>query len=236
MVAPLKDIEPLPTTAVIVPPPQLPDRPFGVETTRPAGRLSVKPIPVSVVAELLFLMVKVREDELPVDIPARPNDLLIVGGATTVIIVEACAVSTVAMAKRAPIDVALNVAPAVPVALIAWSAPVILPPSALKLTGNPINAVRLETLIGLFPVSVRKLAVKAVDPPAGMEAEAGVTVSVKAGSVVRVPAPGPISFSFGPPILAHQLSVKSAVPPVTFTVFPLAGVAVVLLTKRLKLK
>src|SRR5882724_2341686 len=46
-VAPLKDAEPLPATAVIVPPPQLPARPFGVDTTRPAGKLSLKPIPVS---------------------------------------------------------------------------------------------------------------------------------------------------------------------------------------------
>jgi hypothetical protein len=36
--------------AVMVPPPQLPVRPFGVDTTRPAGRVSVKPTPVRAVA------------------------------------------------------------------------------------------------------------------------------------------------------------------------------------------
>ena len=40
--------------AVMVPPPQLPVRPFGVETTKPAGRVSLKPTPVSVVVVLLF--------------------------------------------------------------------------------------------------------------------------------------------------------------------------------------
>ena len=54
MVAPAKETEPLPATAVIVPIPQLPARPFGVDTTRPAGRLSVKPIPVRLAVALLF--------------------------------------------------------------------------------------------------------------------------------------------------------------------------------------
>jgi hypothetical protein len=40
--------------AVIVPPPQLPVRPFGVETTKPAGNVSLKPMPFSVVPVLLF--------------------------------------------------------------------------------------------------------------------------------------------------------------------------------------
>src|SRR5437660_378242 len=45
-VPPDKLIEPLPATAVIVPAPQEPARPFGVETTRPAGRVSVKATPL----------------------------------------------------------------------------------------------------------------------------------------------------------------------------------------------
>ncbi len=36
-----------PAVAVIVPPPQLPVSPLGVETTRPAGNVSVKATPVS---------------------------------------------------------------------------------------------------------------------------------------------------------------------------------------------
>ena len=49
-VAPLRLTLPDPATAVIVPPPHVPERPFGVDTTRPPGNVSVKPTPVSVVA------------------------------------------------------------------------------------------------------------------------------------------------------------------------------------------
>ena len=53
-VAPLRLIDPLAATAVMVPPPQLPTRLFGLFTTRPAGRLSVNPTPVRLLAALLF--------------------------------------------------------------------------------------------------------------------------------------------------------------------------------------
>lgn len=49
-VAPDKLITLVFCVAVMVPPPQLPVRPFGVDTTRPAGRVSVKPTPVRAVA------------------------------------------------------------------------------------------------------------------------------------------------------------------------------------------
>jgi hypothetical protein len=44
----------VPGVPVIVPPPQLPVRPFGVEITRPAGSASVNVTPVSAVVVLLF--------------------------------------------------------------------------------------------------------------------------------------------------------------------------------------
>jgi hypothetical protein len=46
--APLKLMVPDPAVAVMVPPPQLPMSPFGVETIKPAGSESVKPMPDSV--------------------------------------------------------------------------------------------------------------------------------------------------------------------------------------------
>ena len=55
--------EKLPAVAVIVPAPQVPVRPFGVEITRPAGSVSLKPTPVRAVVVLLFWMVKVSEVE-----------------------------------------------------------------------------------------------------------------------------------------------------------------------------
>src|SRR6478609_5963882 len=69
----------------MVPPPQEPVRPLGVEITRPAGSVSLKPTPVSVVPVLLFWMVKVSEVEPFSGMLAAPNALMITGGPTTVI-------------------------------------------------------------------------------------------------------------------------------------------------------
>jgi hypothetical protein len=49
-----------PAVAVIVPPPQDPFRPFGVDTIRPDGNVSVNASPVSVVVVLGFVSVKLR--------------------------------------------------------------------------------------------------------------------------------------------------------------------------------
>jgi hypothetical protein len=45
---------PEPAVAVIVPAPHVPVNPFGVETTKPAGSVSLKPTPVSALVALLF--------------------------------------------------------------------------------------------------------------------------------------------------------------------------------------
>src|SRR5215469_9041318 len=70
--------------AVMVPPPQEPVSPFGVEMIRPAGRVSLKPTPVSVTAFGL-LMVKLRLVEPFSGMLAAPKTLAMLGGATTVI-------------------------------------------------------------------------------------------------------------------------------------------------------
>ena len=51
---PLRLITPVACVAVIVPPPQVPVSPFGVEITSPAGKVSVNPVPVRAVVVLLF--------------------------------------------------------------------------------------------------------------------------------------------------------------------------------------
>src|SRR6478672_9869926 len=84
IVPPLRLITLVPAVAVIVPPPQEPVRPFGVETTRPAGRVSLKPTPVSDVLVLLFWMVKVKLVEPFSGIEAAPNALIMTGGPVTV--------------------------------------------------------------------------------------------------------------------------------------------------------
>ena len=53
-VAPVRLTTLVPAVAVIVPPPQEPVNPFGVETTSPAGNVSVNPTPESVCPALLF--------------------------------------------------------------------------------------------------------------------------------------------------------------------------------------
>src|SRR5579872_2876761 len=54
MVAPLRLITLVFCVAVIVPPPQEPVRPFGVEMIRPAGSVSLKPMPERLAVVLLF--------------------------------------------------------------------------------------------------------------------------------------------------------------------------------------
>ena len=73
----------VPAVAVMVPPPQEPVKPFGVETTRPAGSVSVNPTPVRAIAFGLAI-VKLSEVEPFSGMLAAPNALLISGGPTTV--------------------------------------------------------------------------------------------------------------------------------------------------------
>jgi hypothetical protein len=82
--APDRLIVPEPGTAVIDPPPQLPDKPLGSATTNPAGRLSVKPTPVRVVSMFGLLIENPRIVVLPVKIGFAVKDLAMAGGATTV--------------------------------------------------------------------------------------------------------------------------------------------------------
>lgn len=74
-----------PAVATIAPPPQLPARPLGVATARPAGSVSVKAMPVSAIALAAGLtMLKVNVVEPPGGMEAGANDLAMGGGATTV--------------------------------------------------------------------------------------------------------------------------------------------------------
>src|SRR5262245_37755885 len=60
MVPPDKLITLVPCVAVIVPAPQEPLSPLGVEITRPAGSVSLKATPLRATVVLLFWMVKLR--------------------------------------------------------------------------------------------------------------------------------------------------------------------------------
>ena len=84
MVPPLRLITPDPAVAVMVPLPQEPVMPFGVETTRPAGSVSVNPTPVSAVVVLGLVIVKLREVDPFSGMLAAPNALVIMDGPLTV--------------------------------------------------------------------------------------------------------------------------------------------------------
>jgi hypothetical protein len=79
-------IELPPAVAVIVPPPHVPVCPFGVDTTRPAGNVSENAMLLRLCVVFGLVMVKLRL-VLPFSgTVGLPNVLLIVGGATTVML------------------------------------------------------------------------------------------------------------------------------------------------------
>lgn len=82
--APLRLMRLVACVAVMVPPPQLPTRRFGVETANPAGRVSVKPTPLSVIVLAAGLvMVKLKDVDPFSGTLEPPKVMLIVGGAAT---------------------------------------------------------------------------------------------------------------------------------------------------------
>ena len=83
IVPPVKVTVPEPAVAVIVPAPQVPARPFGVETTNPAGRVSVNATPVSAIDALALVIVKVSEVEPARPIEAAPKAFAMLGGVPT---------------------------------------------------------------------------------------------------------------------------------------------------------
>ena len=66
--------------AVIVPPPQVPLRPLGVATTKPAGSVSLKPTPLREAPAFGLVMVKLREVAPFSGMLPAPKDLVMVGG------------------------------------------------------------------------------------------------------------------------------------------------------------
>jgi hypothetical protein len=113
-VAPAKVMLPDAATAVIVPPPQVPTRPFGVWTTSPAGNVSVKPTPVRAVAALGLAMVKLSEVAPLSGMLAAPKLFAIVGGAVAAVTVTlAVAVPPLPPSTEVTAEVVLTFAPAV---------------------------------------------------------------------------------------------------------------------------
>jgi hypothetical protein len=115
-VPPARLAEPDPAVAVMVPLPQVPERPLGVAITTPAGRVSVKATPLSDAPGLGLVMVKLRLVLPPTTKLAAPNDLLMVGGLTAATVTLAEAVLPVPPSVEPTAPVVLFLAPdAVPV-------------------------------------------------------------------------------------------------------------------------
>ena len=83
-VAPVKLTVPDPAVAVMVPPPQEPVSPFGVDTTRPAGSVSMNSMLVTETVVFGFVMLKLRVVEPFSGTVVAPNALVIVGGISAV--------------------------------------------------------------------------------------------------------------------------------------------------------
>ena len=79
-VAPERLTVPDPATAVITPPPQLPDNPFGVATSKVPGSVSLKPIPDRASAALGLVRMKFRRVVEFGKMPDCAKNLPITGG------------------------------------------------------------------------------------------------------------------------------------------------------------
>jgi len=154
-VTPLNEMLPEPATAVAVPA-QVLASPFGVATTRPAGRASAKPTPVrATVLAPGFVMVKVNEVEPFSGIVDVPKALLIVGAAAALRFAEAVLpvpplvelIVPVVLTKL-PATVAVTFTLSVQLALVATETPV------NETIPEPATAVGVPTQLFTNPLGV----------------------------------------------------------------------------------
>jgi len=208
-----------PAAAVMVPPPHEPVRPFGVETTSPAGRLSVNAMPVKEDEAFGLLMVKLSE-VLPFRrMVAAPKDLVMVGGVATLRF--AVAVLPVPPLVELTLPVVLVKFPeAVPVTFTVRMQllPVAMVPPVSEILPEPATAVAVPPQVLVRPfgvattspagkVSVNATPFSATVLPAGL-------VMVKVRDVVPfsgiAAAPKALAIDGG----ATTLMLAEAVPPV----------------------
>ncbi len=123
-VAPVRDIVVLPAFAVSVPPQIGPVAPPELATTRPLGKLSVKPTPVRLEAFVL-LMVKVSDVLCPILIDEAPNAFVIEGGESVVTLIDAFAVPPLPPSFEVTLLVTLFLLPPVVAATLTenWQVP-----------------------------------------------------------------------------------------------------------------
>jgi len=177
-VAPDRLITLVPAVSVMFPPPQLPVCPLGLEITRPAGSVSLKPIPVSVVVVLLFVMVKASEVEPFSAMLDVPNNLLIAGGPTTV---------TVAMLLVMPVPPSFEVMARV---VLFWM-PAVAPVTVTLNEHEPLAA-----MVALDRVMVPGEVVVSVPPPHVVEVPPATVSPAGSGSVNPTPVSPTVPLGF----------------------------------------
>ncbi len=177
-----RDTVPDPCVAVIVPPPQVPIRPFGVDTTTPPGKVSVKPTPVSG-TEFVFVIVKAKVELPPTVMVLGLNAFIIIGGPTTVSV--AAAGSPFPPLVDVTAEVVLFFTPTVdPVTL---NDKVHDAPGA-KVTPTSENVVDPAVApVGVPPQLLTKLGVVATATPSGSGSKKAMPVSVTAGLIFGFP-------------------------------------------------
>ena len=242
-VAPVRDTVPEPAVAVIVPPPHVPVRAFGVAITIPAGNVSVNATPVSATVFAAGLVtVKLNDVGTLIETVPAPNALLIVGGATTVML--AVAVEPVPPSTELTVLVVLFFVPAVvPVTLtvkLQEPPPAAVPPVSVTVAEpavavmtpaphEPVSPFGVETTRPAGSESVTPTPVSAVaalgllivklsdvDPFSGI-LPAPNAFAIVGGATTVIDAlevsPAPLSIA----VTVTELFFWPAVVPVTFT-------------------
>jgi hypothetical protein len=156
-------VEPAPDTAVAVPPHVL-FRLLGVATTNPAGKLSVKATPVSVIAAFGLVTLKVKEVVPFSGIVAAPNALVIAGGLATVRFAVA----------EFPVPPFVEVT--LPVVFVKF-------PDAVPVTLTWTVQVLLVAMVPPVRVMVPEPATAVVVPPHVFVAPLGVATTIPTGNV-----------------------------------------------------
>jgi hypothetical protein len=180
----------------MVPPPQEPVSPSGVATANPAGKVSVKPIPVSISGFAAGLAtVKVKVVVPPTGIDADPKLLAITGGSSTATVAVAVlpipmlevtvtelflvpTVTPVTFTEKVQLDPAARVAPArltvedPAVAVMVPPPHVPVSPFPGDVTLKPDGKVSVKAMLVRLPCAFgfRTVKLRLVVPPNGTEA------------------------------------------------------------------
>lgn len=166
---------PEPALAVIVPPPQEPVTPFGLETCRPAGRLSVNATPCRTVVELLFWIRNVSDVEPPSGTDATPKNLMITGGATTVI--EAFEV----LPTPPSVDVTCTELFLIPALVPCTLTVMVQPPLAASIPPDRLMLAAPAVAVAVPPQLLVRFGVPATTSPAGRLSVNAIPLSAALG-------------------------------------------------------